>query len=102
MMTRADDRSGLRFFSPLLATVIAFLWMSGTNCYAQSGTPLQQQLRAEDLASLARAAREQGDASRGAIVFSRPDLLCMRCHSAGDDTARLGPDLARAGSGPSR
>ncbi len=96
-MIRTDDRRGVPRFAPLLAIAFAFFCTLEARSLAQSGTPLQLQLLAEDLTSLARAAREQGDASRGAIVFYRPDLLCMRCHSAGDDTARLGPDLARAG-----
>jgi putative heme-binding domain-containing protein len=41
-------------------------------------------------------ARRDGDPSRGAVVFYRPDLACARCHSAGEDAPRLGPDLARA------
>src|SRR5258708_1673954 len=97
MMTRVDDRPGVRWITPLLATLLALGWAPGARTLAQTGTPLQQQLLAEDLTSLAKTARERGDASRGAIVFYRPDLLCTRCHSAGDDTARLGPDLAKAG-----
>ncbi len=58
---------------------------------------LQQQLLKEDVAVLARLAREQGDASRGAITFYRPELACTRCHTAGEADVRLGPDLARAG-----
>jgi putative heme-binding domain-containing protein len=57
----------------------------------------QQQPFEEDPAALARAAREQGDPSRGALVFYRSDLACTRCHTAGEDVVRLGPDLARAG-----
>ncbi len=57
---------------------------------------LAQQLGKEDVRVLAKAAREQGDASRGAIVFYRPDLLCTRCHTPGEES-RLGPDLAKAG-----
>ena len=40
--------------------------------------PLQQQLEKEGVAALARAARAQGDASRGAFVFYRPELVCTR------------------------
>src|SRR5262249_2480529 len=64
---------------------------------AEPAPALHQQLLKEDLAKLAKAAREQGDASRGAVAFHRPDLLCPRCHTAGEDAARLGPDLARVG-----
>src|SRR5262249_55601831 len=64
---------------------------------AEPKPTLQQQLLREDGALLARAARKQGDASRGAVIFYRPDLACTRCHSAGEETNRLGPDLAKAG-----
>ena len=44
-----------------------------------------------------RRHEEQGDANRGTIAFHRPDLLCTRCHTAGAEGARLGPDLAKLG-----
>ena len=65
--------------------------------FPKPGRTLQQQLLEENAAVLAKAAREQGDASRGAVVFHRSDLLCTRCHTPGQDTGKLGPDLARAG-----
>ncbi len=58
---------------------------------------LQDQLLKEGAASLAKAAREQGDAGRGVLIFYRPELTCTRCHGNGDDTGTLGPDLAKAG-----
>jgi putative heme-binding domain-containing protein len=58
---------------------------------------LEQQLAKEGAAALAKAARERGDASRGAVVFYRADLLCSRCHAAGEGGPVLGPDLAAAG-----
>jgi putative heme-binding domain-containing protein len=58
---------------------------------------LSQQLAKQEAGILAKAARERGDASRGALVFYRPDLLCTHCHTAGEEGGRLGPDLARAG-----
>jgi hypothetical protein len=61
------------------------------------GPTLQQRLVKDDAATLAKAARAQGDASRGAVVFYRPDLLCTRCHTPGEDSGKLGPDLAKAG-----
>src|SRR5262249_61874516 len=42
--------------------------------------PLDQQLRGEDPAALARDARQLGDARRGALVFYQPALTCSRCH----------------------
>jgi putative heme-binding domain-containing protein len=58
---------------------------------------LQQQLLNEGAVALAKAARSLGDPGRGAVAFYRPELACTRCHAAGDDAARPGPDLARAG-----
>jgi putative heme-binding domain-containing protein len=73
----------------LLATLTAFV-----------GGPvptLSQQLLQEKAEVLARAARAQGDANRGALVFHRTELSCARCHTADEDAARLGPDLAKIG-----
>ena len=67
---------------------------------ARAGGPsptLSQQLLKEKAEVLAKTAREQGDASRGAIVFYRAELNCVRCHTTGEETARLGPDLAKLG-----
>jgi putative heme-binding domain-containing protein len=58
---------------------------------------LQQQLASEDAEALAREARAKGDATRGALVFYRPELVCTRCHTAGQSGSLLGPDLAQAG-----
>ncbi len=56
---------------------------------------LQQQLLQEDPATLARAAREEGDPRLGAIVFYQPHLSCTKCHGIGDETTPLGPDLTK-------
>ncbi|HWE40813.1 MAG TPA: DUF6797 domain-containing protein, partial [Isosphaeraceae bacterium] len=57
-------------------------------------------LKAEGPKALARAALDDGDATRGAAVFHRPELTCVKCHGAGDEKAPpLGPDLARATRG---
>ncbi len=58
---------------------------------------LTQQLAKEPAGVLAKAAREQGDASRGAMIFYRPDLLCTRCHAPGEEGNHLGPDPAKSG-----
>jgi len=56
---------------------------------------LEQQLQKEDPASLARAAREQGDVTRGAIAFYQPHLACTKCHDPGGEKSPLGPDLTK-------
>ena len=56
---------------------------------------LTQQLLAEGATSLARAAREQGSAIRGAILYPQKDLNCVSCHSPGSQ--ELGPNLTLIG-----
>ncbi len=63
---------------------------------ARAAEPLlQEQLAKEPVADLAKAARERGDAGRGAVLFFQPFLTCAKCHDG--DGAQLGPDLAKAG-----
>jgi len=93
------NRAELKEAEPEICTLLSDIWEAPPTGRGVEPSPaLLQQLLREDVAVLARAAREQGDASRGAIVFHRADLLCTRCHTTGDDDGiRLGPDLARAG-----
>ncbi len=82
---------------PAIVMMVIF-WMTVPSAAAQHPTtPITQQLARDTTEALAKAAREQGDASRGAMVFYRPDLLCTCCHSAGEQEPRLGPDLAKSG-----
>jgi putative heme-binding domain-containing protein len=65
---------------------------------AQDGAPtLERQLAGEGASALARAAREEGDPGRGAVVFFQPHLGCTKCHGAGENATPPGPDLARMG-----
>ncbi len=83
-----------------LSAIVMILvsWTSVPRAAAQDATPtLSQQLAKEGAGALAKAARELGDAARGAIVFYRPDLHCTRCHTAGEEATPLGPDLAKLG-----
>ena len=66
----------------------------GHSAFAQS---LSQQLKAESPAALAKAARERGNAVRGAILFPQQKLGCTNCHGP-DNQKLLGPDLTRLGS----
>ena len=61
------------------------------------GQGLQDQLMAEGSTKLTIAARRDGDAKRGAILFHQPLLACTKCHSVGQTSgsALLGPDLSR-------
>ena len=59
---------------------------------------LAEQLKKEPVADLAKAAREKGDAGRGAVLFFQPFLTCARCHDADAGTHLVHcPDLAQAG-----
>jgi putative heme-binding domain-containing protein len=86
-----------RILSWAAAFLAAALLSSGKQTRAAPPLPLQQQLTSEDIGALAKAARQRGDPSRGAVVFYRPELACTRCHVAGDGQPALGPDLAQAG-----
>ena len=61
------------------------------------GPALHTQLIGEDAGALAKDARSRGDVGRGALLFYQPQLACTRCHTAGEDGAKLGPDLAKMG-----
>ncbi len=64
---------------------------------------LQQQLTAEGVPALVKAARQNGDARRGAVVFHQPSLACAKCHEVGQRATPplLGPDLTRPEPGTS-
>jgi len=57
---------------------------------------LQETLAQEPVAKLAKAARERGDAARGAVLFFQPFLTCAKCHD-GDIGTQLGPDISKVG-----
>lgn len=59
------------------------------------GQGLEQQLKAEPAQELVKAARELGDAKRGAIVFHQPYAACTKCHRVDGSTNGLGPDLTK-------
>ncbi|MCE9561394.1 MAG: c-type cytochrome [Planctomycetes bacterium] len=81
----------LRFY-PTLS--LLFL-LSGEACAVEPPAGLQQQLAKESIAELAKAARERGDAGRGAVLFFQPFLSCAKCHD-GETGTQLGPDIAKA------
>ncbi|HEV7226712.1 MAG TPA: DUF6797 domain-containing protein, partial [Pirellulales bacterium] len=60
---------------------------------------LEQQLLREGAASLAAAARRQGDAQRGAILFHHRVLGCAVCHLPSGDRPAVGPDLTKPQEG---
>src|SRR5262245_12122363 len=79
-------------------TRIAVLLLAAVAAAAQARSQtLESLLASEGPETLARAAREAGDARRGAILFHRTYRACAKCHATGEDNGppRLGPDLAR-------
>ncbi len=72
----------------------AMMFAAVTSVSAQT---LDEQLGAIGVAELARAARQLGDAQRGAVVFYQPHLACTRCHVADNPDNPLGPDLTTLG-----
>ncbi len=71
----------------------AVLALLGSRVEAQT---LSATLKTESVASLAKAALEQGDAVRGAILFPQQKPGCANCHTTGAQNL-LGPDLSRMG-----
>lgn len=66
-----------------------------------SAQTLEERLLAEPATTLAEAAKIDGDAKRGAIVFYQPFMACSKCHVHGDSKASLGPDLTAVADVPS-
>lgn len=89
----------LRHFPSGGYIVAAFLVVAalGAAAHGQAGM-LEAQLNEEDAAALARAARESGDAGRGAVAFHQAQTLCAKCHAVGTENGGaangLGPNLA--------
>ncbi len=70
------------------------LALAATSCAAYGQQPgLEANLKAEGLLPLAIAARQDGDAARGAIVFHQPHTTCAKCHAVDGSQTGLGPDL---------
>ena len=59
----------------------------------RNAATLEESLLAEGPQALVDAARESGDAIRGAIVFHQPHMSCAKCHLIGQAENPLGPDL---------
>ena len=61
---------------PMACTVLLSCLAGAAN--AADSPPLAQQLARESVADLAKAARDRGDAARGAILFFQPFLTCAK------------------------
>ncbi len=80
----------------LLIASMVLLSFVNVNRAADPAPNLHQQLAKEPVAELVKAARERGDAGRGAMLFFQPFLTCAKCHD-GDTGTQFGPDIAKAG-----
>ncbi|WP_419189114.1 DUF6797 domain-containing protein [Stieleria marina] len=58
---------------------------------------LEQQLKNVPVAYLAEQTQLRGDAQRGALVFYKSAAACVNCHSSGEGSSPLGPNLAEVG-----
>jgi putative heme-binding domain-containing protein len=90
-------RDQLKKHDPGMHDLLVKLWQVTADPTPPAAPPtLAQQLSKESPAELARAARERGDAGRGAVLFFQPFLTCARCHDSETGT-QLGPDIAQPG-----
>jgi putative heme-binding domain-containing protein len=78
-----------------LTTLILLLILT---CFTSQVTAesMTQLLERQSPTELAQAARLQGDASRGAVLFFQPYMSCAKCHDA-DSGISLGPDISKSG-----
>jgi putative heme-binding domain-containing protein len=89
-------RDELKTHDPDMFELLGKLWQVAAAPAAPTALPLTQQLLKEPPAELAKAARERGDAGRGAVLFFQPFLTCAKCHDPETGT-QLGPDIAKTG-----
>ena len=64
------------------------------------GQTLEQRLLTESPAEIAADARRSGDARRGAILFHRVHVGCVKCHAVDGSENSLGPDLTELATQP--
>ena len=81
-----------------LTTLFQAVCLVATISQSTAAQALERELLALGSAKLAAAARAQGDAKRGAVVFFQKRLNCTRCHVPDAKVHRLGPDLTELAS----
>lgn len=89
----------LRCHRTPFATGLALLALVACSEYSiAAAQSLDEELRGIPVPQLVAAAREVGDAARGAVVFFQPQMACSKCHAVGKANPNdLGPDLAALG-----
>lgn len=89
-------RDELKSHDPDMANLIGKLWQVPPETPPAHSEGLARQLLRELPTDLGKAARERGDASRGAVLFFQSFLTCAKCHDA-ESGQLIGPDLTRVG-----
>jgi len=80
----------------LLTFICVFTSFLSAPIVAQSSleSTLESSLSKRPISEVVQRARVLGDPTRGAILFYRPGLSCIQCHTAGAGAKLLGPDLS--------
>ena len=80
----------------LLSTALLFAFATLVSPVAAQ--MLEEELKHISAAELAKLAKAEGDAVRGAVVFFQPHMACSKCHAIGKLNQKgLGPDLTALG-----
>lgn len=96
---RIERAMTLVCWSPIKPVVMASVLLLTLTCppapaWAQT---LSQRLKTEPIETLAQAARQKGDAVKGAVLFTQQNLNCVRCHAPGVGLP-VGPNLRELSS----
>lgn len=95
---RLDNNARGVFHGSLSKAILVVLGsaviLTGSAALAQNQS-LESRLSQESQSTLADDAWRQGDPVRGAAIFYARAMACSTCHSVGDRTGAIGPDLAK-------
>ena len=80
------------FKSLIIATTLGLFHFLSPELLGQT---LEKRLQAQSPVGLATTARDRGNPRRGAILFYQPFMACRKCHTHGDASHALGPDLTQ-------
>jgi putative heme-binding domain-containing protein len=59
---------------------------------------MPQELDEQQIAGLAKMARESGDPVKGELIFRKAESSCTTCHALGGAGGLIGPDLSSLGT----
>ena len=63
-----------------------------------SGVPPPKDYTPAEIQRIGILAKQRGNPERGELVYRRPDLRCVACHSIGGAGGKVGPDLTSLGA----